>query len=137
ALSFPKKAIVHLSILFISFFLGLTLFYQVVRFGAFGAIPNEQTLGNIRNYVASEVFSEDGKLLGKYYIQERTHAPYEIISPNIINALIATEDARFYEHDGVDRRSLFRVLIKTLLLQDESAGGGSTISQQLAKNLYP
>ena len=137
ALSLPKQSLVIVSILFICFFLGIVLFYQAVRFGAFGAIPDQEAVSNIRNYVASEVYSEDGKLLGKFYIQERTHAPYEKISPKIINALIATEDARFYEHNGVDNRSFLRVFIKTLLLQDESAGGGSTISQQLAKNLYP
>ena len=118
-------------------FLGATLFYQSVRLGLFGSLPNEQELANIENYVASEVYTADGKLLGKYYIQERTHATFEEISPYIINALISTEDARFYKHNGVDKRSLLRVFFKTLLLQDESAGGGSTISQQLAKNLFP
>lgn len=117
-------------------FLGITLFYQSVRFGLFGRLPNEQALSSVSNFVASEVYSEDGKILGKYFIQERTHASFEEISPKIINALIATEDARFYEHNGVDKRSLLRVLVKTVLLQDESGGGGSTISQQLAKNIY-
>ncbi len=136
SLSLPKKAVVIAGVSLVCFFLAIVVFYQAVRFGVFGSIPDEQALGNIDNYVASEVYSEDGKLLGKYYIQERTHAPYEKISPKIIDALIATEDARFYEHNGVDNRSLLRVFIKTLLLQDESAGGGSTISQQLAKNLF-
>lgn len=135
--SWYKKAGIILGVCVFCFLLGLTFFYQAVRFGFFGPLPDEQALSNIKNFVASEVYSEDGKLLGKYYIQERTHASYENISPHIIKALIATEDARFYEHNGVDNRSLFRVFIKTLLLQDESAGGGSTISQQLVKNLYP
>lgn len=136
-LSWYKKAGIIIGFLALCFFLGITVFYQAVRFGTFGALPDEKELSGIRNSVASEVYSQDGKLLGKYFIQERTHASYEKISPHIINALIATEDARFYHHDGVDNRSLLRVFIKTLLLQDESAGGGSTISQQLAKNLYP
>lgn len=126
-----------MGVIFLSCFLAITFFYQLVRLGAFGGIPNEQELSSINNYVASEVYSADSKLLGKYFIQERTHASYEEISPYIINGLIATEDARFFEHEGVDNRSLMRVLFKTLLLQDESSGGGSTISQQLAKNLFP
>lgn len=136
-LSWPKLGALLAGFLLICAILSLVLFYQSVRIGIFGALPNERDLSNIRNAIASEVYTADGKLLGKYYIQERTHASYERISPHIINALIATEDARFYEHDGVDRRSMLRVLVKTLMLQDESAGGGSTISQQLAKNLFP
>lgn len=137
SLSWKKKVAVLLGLLFLSTFLAVTLFYQSVRVGLFGAVPDEQELSNIHNYVASEVYSADSRLLGKYFIQERTHASYEEISPYIINALIATEDARFFEHEGVDKRSLLRVLFKSLLLQDESSGGGSTISQQLAKNLFP
>lgn len=131
-----KLAVVLVFIIFCAF-LSATAFYQSVRFGLFGSLPDEKELASIENYVASEVYSADGKLLGKYYIQERTHATFEEISPYIIDALISTEDARFYEHEGIDSRSLLRVFIKTLLLQDESAGGGSTISQQLAKNLFP
>ncbi|WP_017731871.1 penicillin-binding protein 1A [Nafulsella turpanensis] len=136
-LSWSKKIGTVVLLFTILAFLGATLFYQTVRIGVFGSLPSEKELANIDNYVASEVYSADGKLLGKYYIQERTHASFEEISPYIIDALISTEDVRFYEHDGVDRRSLLRVFVKTLLLQDESAGGGSTISQQLAKNLFP
>lgn len=136
SLKWYQMAAVTAGTVILLFFLGITLFYQSVRLGLFGSLPNEQALSNVSNFVASEVYSEDGRILGKYFIQERTHASYEKISPNIINALIATEDARFYEHNGVDKRSLLRVFVKTLLLQDESAGGGSTISQQLAKNIY-
>lgn len=137
SLSWTKQAGAIAGGLLLCLLISITLFYQSVRFGLFGQLPNEQALSNIRNANASEVYTEDGKLLGKFYIQERTHAAYERISPNIINALVATEDARFYEHNGVDNRSLLRVVLKSLLLQDESAGGGSTISQQLVKNLYP
>ena len=91
----------------------------------------------IKNANASEVYSADKKLLGKYYIQNRTELEYEDISPSAINALVATEDARFYNHSGVDYRSLGRVIVKSILLQEENSGGGSTISQQLAKNIYP
>lgn len=99
--------------------------------------PSRDELTTIRNAVASEVYSADSVLLGRYYIQDRTEVEYEDISPELISALIATEDVRFYRHHGIDYRSLGRVLIKTILLQDESAGGGSTITQQLAKNLFP
>nr|HPH46648.1 biosynthetic peptidoglycan transglycosylase [Chryseolinea sp.] len=100
-------------------------------------IPSKRELRNIQNQVASEVYSADSVLLGRYYIQDRTEVKYNEIAPVVINALIATEDIRFYDHDGVDYNSLGRVLIKSIFMQDESSGGGSTITQQLAKNLYP
>jgi penicillin-binding protein 1A len=99
--------------------------------------PGKRELRNIQNQVASEVYSADSVLLGRYFIQDRTEVKFEDISPAAINALICTEDARFYEHEGVDYISLGRVLVKSIFLQDESAGGGSTLTQQLAKNLYP
>ncbi|HEY9049180.1 MAG TPA: transglycosylase domain-containing protein [Ohtaekwangia sp.] len=100
-------------------------------------IPSYRSLRSIQNQVASEVYSADSVLLGRYYIQDRTEIKFEEISPVVMDALIATEDVRFYEHSGVDFESLGRVLVKSILLQEESAGGGSTITQQLAKNLYP
>lgn len=99
--------------------------------------PSKRELRTIQNQVASEVFSADSVLLGRYYIQDRTEVQYENISPELINALIATEDVRFYEHEGIDFVSLGRVVVKSIFLQDESAGGGSTLSQQLSKNLFP
>ncbi|MBL0745134.1 penicillin-binding protein 1A [Chryseolinea lacunae] len=100
-------------------------------------VPSKRELRNIQNQVASEVYSADSVLLGRYYIQDRTEVKYEDISPMVMDALIATEDVRFYEHEGVDYISLGRVLVKSILQQDESSGGGSTITQQLSKNLYP
>lgn len=117
--------------------LSILVLYFLVLSGHFGVIPSNVALKAIKNANASEVYSADKKLLGKYYIQNRTELKYEDISPSVINALVATEDARFYEHSGIDYRSLGRVVFKTILLQEESSGGGSTISQQLAKNLYP
>ena len=105
--------------------------------GAFGALPTYGDLQNVENDQPSEIYSEDGVLLGKYYIENRTDARLDEISPLVIDALVATEDARFFEHSGIDLRAWGRVLVKTILLRDESAGGGSTLSQQLAKNLYP
>lgn len=111
----------------------LTAFFLFILTGT----PSREELSNVRNAVASEVYSADSVLLGRYFIQDRTEIKFEDISPHLIDALIATEDVRFYGHNGIDIRSLGRVLVKTILMQDESAGGGSTITQQLAKNLYP
>lgn len=118
-------------------FLALFLFCFLIYVGAFGSLPTYADLRDIQNDTASEVYSEDGVLLGKYYIENRIKADFEEISPNIINALVATEDARFFDHSGVDLRAAVRVLYKSILLNDDSSGGGSTLSQQLIKNLYP
>lgn len=115
----------------------LVLFYFAVYAGFLGGMPSTKELKSVHNNTASEVYSADGVLLGRYYIQDRTNVKFADISPSAIDALIATEDVRFYEHSGVDARSLARVFIKSLLMQNESSGGGSTLSQQLAKNLYP
>jgi penicillin-binding protein 1A len=99
--------------------------------------PGARELGNIQNQVASEVYSADSVLLGRYFLQDRTEIRFQDIAPSVVDALIATEDIRFYEHSGVDWRSLGRVIVKSIIQQDESSGGGSTLTQQLAKNLYP
>jgi penicillin-binding protein 1A len=117
--------------------IGVLLIAVLVYKGTFGAIPTYAELKNIRNHTASEVYDKDGVLLGKYYVENRTNADFDEISPNIINALVATEDARFFEHGGIDVRAMMRVLFKSVLLSKKSSGGGSTLSQQLAKNLYP
>src|SRR5687768_10784806 len=105
--------------------------------GMFGEIPNKKELRSINHQVATEVFSADSVLLGRYYWQERSTVPAKEVTPSLKHALVATEDVRFYSHGGVDTRSLFRVFFKSILLQKQSSGGGSTITQQLAKNLYP
>ena len=109
----------------------------MVASGVFGEVPGEKELEHIKNSQASVILSADGQEIGHFYIQQRTPTKYKHISEAVINALIATEDARFYQHEGIDFRSLLRVLFKTILLQDRSGGGGSTIHMQLAKNLYP
>lgn len=135
----PKwKIVLHFGLIgfaaVFGFILSLTIFtYQ----GSFGKVPGYQDLKEIRNYNASEVYAEDGDLLGKYYIENRVNADFEEISLNVINALIATEDARFFDHKGIDYRAWIRVLLRTVILSDKAGGGGSTLSQQLAKNLYP
>ena len=115
----------------------LILFVFLVWSGFFGALPGKNHLKEIHHPIASEVYSADSVLLGRYYLQDRTPVEPENVPKTLKDALVATEDIRFYKHDGVDVKSLMRVLVKTLLLQKESSGGGSTITQQLAKNLYP
>ncbi len=117
--------------------LGGGLLVYSVYAGLWGKIPTYGELKEIRNDEASILYTENGELLGKYYIENRTNVNFTNISPHAIHALIATEDVRFYQHEGVDKISMLRVFFKTFLFQDRSAGGGSTISQQLAKNLYP
>lgn len=117
------------------FFLGA--FILLVLGGVFGKLPDSQSLKQIQNPIATEVYSADGVLMGTYYIQNRQYLEPSEIPETIKDALVATEDIRFYSHKGIDTRSLFRVFFKTLLLRKEGSGGGSTLTQQLAKNLYP
>ncbi len=124
-----------LIILFPIFFLGL--YITLIGAGVFGNLPSFEELENPKSNLASEVLSSDLVTLGKYYYQNRSNAHYQELSPNIINALKATEDIRFEEHSGIDIRGLIRVLFRTVLLHERSSGGGSTITQQLAKNLFP
>lgn len=124
------------------FGVGVILFLVVslstsIYYGAFGKLPTYGELRAIQNNTASEVYSKDGVLLGRYYVENRVNADFEEIPIDLVNALVATEDARFFEHSGIDARAMARVALKTVLLSDRSAGGGSTISQQLAKNLFP
>ncbi|WNJ18686.1 transglycosylase domain-containing protein [Pontibacter sp. G13] len=118
-------------------FISHLVLYQLVAWGALGSIPSVEELGNRHDPIASEVYSADGVLLGRYYLQERIPVSFEELPDHLVQALLATEDIRFHEHDGVDDRSLLRVAIKTVLLRQSSAGGGSTLTQQLVKNLYP
>lgn len=113
------------------------MLFLIVYVGFTGPVPSTDVLQKIKNPVASEVFASDGRLLGRYYVENRSNVSFDEISPDLINALIATEDSRFYQHRGIDEVALARVFVKSIMLQDRSAGGGSTLSQQIAKNLYP
>ena len=115
----------------------LGTFILLVLGGVFGKLPDNQSLKQIQNPIATEVYSADGLLMGTYYIQNRQYLEPSEIPETIKDALVATEDVRFYSHKGIDTRSLVRVFFKTLLLRKEGSGGGSTLTQQLAKNLYP
>ncbi|HEU5289170.1 MAG TPA: transglycosylase domain-containing protein [Cyclobacteriaceae bacterium] len=115
----------------------LLLIFVSTWLGIFGSIPSKEELLEIKNPIASEVYSADSVLLGRYFYQERSDVTFEEIPKHVIDAVIVIEDARFFDHHGIDFRSFGRVIIKSILFQQESSGGGSTISQQLAKNLYP
>ena len=106
------------------------IFLIAVNFGVFGKLPSLAELENPSMLSSSEIYASDGTLMGKYYLKDRTNAKYEDISPNIVNALISTEDQRFYDHSGIDIRGLARAVVYL-----GSEGGASTITQQLAKNL--
>ncbi len=115
----------------------LAVFLSLVYAGLFGKIPSIKELDQITSNTASEVYASDGTMIGKYYIENRRHIENQNISEHVINALIATEDSRFFEHKGLDYISMGRVLVHSILMGDRAQGGGSTISQQLAKSLYP
>jgi penicillin-binding protein 1A len=124
--------------LFAAGFLFLSSLSFLIWLEVLGPLPAYKELSGIKNHSASRVYCDDGKTqLGKYFIQNRTNVAYKDISVFLRKALVATEDRRFFEHKGIDFTSWFRVAFKTLLLRDESGGGGSTLSQQLAKNLFP
>lgn len=105
--------------------------------GLFGEVPSKKELLDIRQPEASKIYSIDGKLMGKYYTKNRNTLKFEELPPAFMSSLIATEDSRFWTHTGIDFRSWMRVLVKRMIMGQESAGGGSTLSQQLAKNLFP
>jgi penicillin-binding protein 1A len=114
---------------------GLTLFILLIvaiNLGLVGEMPSLKELENPSSAIATEVYASDGSLLGKYYIMNRSNSRHSEISPNVFNALVATEDERFKEHSGIDGKAVMRAVF---LLG--SKGGGSTITQQLAKNLFP
>ncbi|HRZ42777.1 MAG TPA: PBP1A family penicillin-binding protein [Bacteroidales bacterium] len=113
----------------------IILMLVLAGIGAFGYMPDLRELENPKSQLASEIFAADGALLGTYYRENRTNTRYEEISPNLINALVATEDVRFVKHSGVDMRSMGRMVFGVLTLSPK--GGASTITQQLAKNLFP
>ena len=134
-----KKKIVKILWAIFGFFVFTGIMFLVLVYnGVIGYMPPIEELKNPKDTFASTVYSADGKVLGRYFRStgNRVYADYDQISQNVVDALTSTEDARFEEHSGIDMQALGRVAIKTLLLRDKSAGGGSTITQQLAKQLY-
>ena len=125
------------SIFALGFMLVVLLFILIYN-GLIGYMPPIEELRNPTDKFASVIYSADGQELGRYFRNtgNRVYADFSEISPHVIDALIATEDSRFEDHSGIDMRAVMRVLFKTILLQNKNAGGGSTITQQLAKQLY-
>ena len=113
----------------------IILFIFLVGFGVFGSLPKVDELLNPKNNLATIVYSGDMKILGKYYSENRVNVAFEKIDKDVINALIATEDVRYYEHNGVDFKALLRSFFG--VFTGGNKGGGSTISQQLAKMMFP
>jgi penicillin-binding protein 1A len=130
-----KKWIKWMWILVFSPFAALFLFIFFV--GLFAEIPSFEELENPKSKLATELISEDGAVINTYHIENRSYVKFKDLSPNLVNAAVATEDIRFYKHSGIDFRGLARVAVKTMVMRDASSGGGSTITQQLAKTLFP
>ena len=119
-------------------FVALIIFFLLVYNGVIGYMPPIEELRNPQDKFASVIYASDGVELGRYFRNSgnRVYADLDEISDNVVNALIATEDARFLDHSGIDMRALTRAVVKTIILRQKNAGGGSTITQQLAKQLY-
>ena len=133
-----QKIVVGLWGFFIALLVGFPLYILTVSIdflGLYGGMPSVEMLENAENDLASEVYSSDGKLLGKYFRENRENATYEDLSPNLINSITAVEDARFREHSGLDGVGLIRVAVKSVLL-GQNKGGGSTLTQQTAKVMF-
>jgi penicillin-binding protein 1A len=131
-----KKYLIWFWALIIFPFAVIISIFILISKGKLGPMPSFAELENPEYYLAAEVYSEDGVLLGKISIENRTWTEFKDISPYLVDALVATEDIRYYRHSGIDIRGLGRAAVRTILL-GQSTGGGSTITQQLAKQLYP
>ena len=130
-----SKAVKNLWVIFGSVLLFIILFFFCVAVGIFGKMPSFDELENPRTNLATEIFSADGKLLGSYFVENRSNVRYSELSHYMPEALISIEDERFTEHSGIDEKALFRVAFG--VMTGNKRGGGSTITQQLAKNLFP
>ena len=130
-----SNAVKKLWIVFGSLVLFIILFFFCVAVGLFGKMPGFDELENPRTNLATEIYSADGKLLGSYYVENRSNVRYSELSHYMPEALISIEDERFTEHSGIDEKALMRVAYG--VLTGNKKGGGSTITQQLAKNLFP
>ncbi|MBP7102431.1 MAG: transglycosylase domain-containing protein [Bacteroidales bacterium] len=122
-------------VLFFAFWGGVIIMFTFISMGWLGFMPSFEELENPKTNLATEIISEDGYVLGKYYIENRSNVSYNQLPECLVNALIATEDIRFRKHAGIDTKALLRVSMG--IITGQHKGGGSTISQQLAKNLFP
>ncbi len=135
---FTRRLIKILWIAFALAVLAIGGFFVLVYNGVIGYMPPIEELKNPQDKFASVIYSSDGEELGRYFRNtgNRVYADFDEISPQVVDALIATEDARFNDHSGIDVKAIARAVVKTVLLGNKNAGGGSTITQQLAKQLY-
>ncbi|MBS4057601.1 MAG: transglycosylase domain-containing protein [Bacteroidetes bacterium] len=122
-------------LIFLSLLAATVLFFYGVANEWLGPMPSFEELENPSTNLASEIYSSDGQLLGTYYIENRSNSTFRELSPQLVNALLSIEDIRFTEHSGIDQKALLRVAWG--VLTRNSKGGGSTLTQQLAKNLFP
>lgn len=130
-----RKYLIRLWVLFSSLIFLVAFLFFAISMGWLGFMPGFEELENPQSNLASEIISADQEVLGTYFIENRINVHFTELSPNLINALVATEDIRFTRHSGIDFRAFARVAYGLLTGQDR--GGGSTITQQLAKNLFP
>jgi penicillin-binding protein 1A len=130
-----RKKVILIWLTIFSPFIGVFLVICLTSIGGFGPLPTFEQLESPKNKLATEIISEDGVLLGKYFLENRSNIKYHELPQNLINALISTEDIRYMSHSGIDVRSLARAIFG-LISGGESSGGGSTITQQLAKMLF-
>lgn len=126
-----RKYLLIVWLVFVFPIVGLTILFSLISYGYLGYMPTWEELENPKSNLATQVISADQKVLGTFFKENRTNVEYENLSPFLVKALIATEDERFYNHSGIDSRALARAIINM-----GSSGGGSTITQQLAKQLY-
>src|SRR5690606_28944433 len=110
---------------------GVSLVFLIFIITNFTKLPSFEDLENPTEDFATEIYFNDNSEMGRFFVKNRVPVNYEDISPHVIHALISTEDERFYRHSGIDFEALFRVLVKSIILQNKNAGGGSTITQQL------
>lgn len=130
-----SRAIKRLWTVFGALIAFFVLFFLCVAIGVFGKMPTFEELENPQTNLATEIISADGKILGSYYVENRSNVRYSELSPYLPQALVSIEDERFTEHSGIDKKALFRVAYG--VLSGSKKGGGSTLTQQLAKNLFP
>ena len=133
-----KGILISCWIVYLAILGAVVMVFMAIANGSIGYMPPVEQLENPIDKYASQVISSDGKALGAYAHSKdnRIYVNYEDLSPDLVKALIATEDIRFAEHSGIDAQGLFRAIVKRGILMQKSGGGGSTITQQLAKQLF-
>ncbi len=137
--SHTRKVLTILWITFVCLIGAIGVFFIMIYNGLIGYMPEVEELKNPKDKFASVLYTADGVEMGRYYDPKtgnRVYADFDEISPYVVDALVSTEDSRYFDHSGIDMRAMGRVLFKTMLMRQKNAGGGSTITQQLAKQLY-